>query len=586
MTTIFYTKENLKLMVSIFKDYMAETFFYNIETTEDEALARKLLYDLMNKINDECKDKPQIPLQAKNLRVMNIAKEIYIKKYNLHERQTERQNRQKPNIENLSRDKSIYGERLIQTKAMIPEIDPYSRKNQSESKELFIDKLLSERDKDIGIEKKIIPDIDQIIPHTIDKAEKEDDFFKKLKDFENQRNIVIEDIEIKRPKNPDEQMFQQSVMLDRISVEREMNNNIQKEDPKAIMAKISSSVANVPLQNAYSPFSEGKELTVIPKNNILKIIEKYLSINSFDRNWLIDATRYKYSIDFLTKSNNSIQNRYRNIESLAVTRVIMPDEIVQINDPIKSSFNHEFTFAYPYLILSIEEFNDVYDGTNDAVRRAFCTLVFEKAYKAQNGRGYVVLKPMQNEFKYFYPAPLASLNKLSISILKPNGTLFNSSSDSYSPLSIIYDTEKPNFIKITLDAYFDKNEFYISDFILIQNYIMTKLSTFQNENDIKTFNDYINNKESFEIKTLGEPNFNGYYNEFYIQAPGQFNKSLGQYQVNMNVINCLNNYNSQIITPVNNGNIMNSSLQHSIAMKIKTIVDDARILDTQSVFNI
>lgn len=581
MATGFYTKENLKLIVSIFKDYMAETFFFNIETLEDEALSRKLLYDLMNKINDECKDKPQIPLQSKNLRVMNIAKEIYTKKYNLNERQ----NQKKPNIQNLSRDKSIYGDRQLQTIAMVPEIDPYNRKNQSESKEVFIDRLISERDRDIGIEKKKMQDIDQIIPPTIDKAENQDDFIKKLKDFENQRNFVIEDIETKRPKNPDEQMFQQNIMMDRISMEREMNNNIQKQDPKAIMAKISTSTAELPQQNIYSRFSEGKELTVIPKNNFAKLlIEKYLSINSFDRNWLIDTTRYKYSIDFLSKSN-SIQNRYRNIESLAVTKVIIPDEIVQINDPIKSSFNHEFTFAYPYLILSIDEFNDVYDGTNDIVRRAFCTLSFEKAYKAQNGRGYVVLKPMQKEFKYFYPAPLSSLNKLSISILKPNGSLFNTSSDSYTPLTIIYDSIKPNFIKITLDSYFDKNEFYIGDFILIQNYIMNKLSVYQTESDIKTFNDYINNSQGFEINSLGEPNTNGYYNEFYITAPGTFNKSLGQFQVNMNLINCLNNYNLQNPPSINNGNIMNSSLQHSISMKVKMIIDDARILDTQSTFN-
>ena len=134
-------------------------------------------------------------------------------------------------------------------------------------------------------------------------------------------------------------------------------------------------------------------------------------------------------------------------------------------------------------------------------------------------------------------------------------------------------------------VYFDKNEFYIGDFILIQNFMMTKLSVFQLDADILTFNNYINNSDGFEIKKLGTPNSNGYFNVFYIYAPGQFNKSIGQYQVTMNLINCLNNYNSQISSPINNGNIMNSSLQNSISMKIKMIVDDARILDTQSTFN-
>lgn len=586
----FFTRDNLRLTFSILKDYMTETYALNLNSSDDEAYMRKLLFDLINKVNDECKDKPQIPLQAKNLRVLNIAKEIIIKKYNLSEKQ------RKPNIQNLSRDKSIFGDRQLNTMSMIPERDPYNKKSQGdsqnsrlnvESKEVFIDRIMSDRDKEIGIERKQLPDINKLIIPTIDKAEREDDFIKQLKEFENQRNVILDDIETKRPppsKNPDEQ----SIMIDRISVEREINdnNNIQNQDPKAVMAKISSSVATLPeqLQDAYSRFSEGKELTVIPRNNLSKTIDKYLSINSFDRNWLIEPNRYKYSVDFFA-NKNSMQKNYRNIESLAVTKVIIPDEIIQISDPIKTSFNYEFTFAYPYLILSIDEFNDVYDGTNDIVRKAFCILSFEKAYKGQNGRGYVVLHPTQKEHKYFYPAPLSNFNKLSISILKPNGSLFNSSADSYNILNIIYDNANLDFLQITTDMFFDKNEFYIGDFILIQNFIMTKLSVFQLDADILTFNNYINNSDGFEIKKLGTPNSNGYFNVFYIYAPGQFNKSIGQYQVTMNLINCLNNYNSQISTPTNNGNIMNSSLQNSISMKIKMIVDDARILDTQSTFN-
>jgi hypothetical protein len=581
----FFSKENLKLTVNILKDYMAETYALSLDD-ENEGLTRKLLFDLIKKVDDECRDKPQIPLQAKNLRVLNVAKELLIKRFNLSERQ------KKPNIQNLSRDKSIYGDREVKTTAMIPEINTYSKKTQNEQKEMLIERMISERDREIGIEKKMIPDVDKIIVPIIDKSEGQDDFIKKLKDFESQRNIIIEDIETKRPqpKNPDEQMFQQNIMMERIAAERDMNeyNNIQNQDPKAIMATISNSVAKVPVyEDAYSKFSEGKEFTVIPKNPISKKIEKYLSINSSDRNWLIQPNRYEYSVDFLANKDktNCMQNRYRNIESLAVSKVIIPDEIIQFNDPIKSSFNYEFTFAYPYLILSIDEFHDVYDGTNDAVRKAFCTLAFDKAYKGQNGRGYVVLKPIQKEVKYFYPAFLSSLNKLSISILKPNGSLFNSSADSYNILKILYDNSNPNFLEITTDSYFDKNEFYIGDFILIKNYLMTQLSVFQNTADILSFNNYINNPLGFEITLLGTANVNGYYNIFNINAPGNFNKSIGQYQVNTNLINCLTNYNNQISTPVINGNIMNSSLQNSIAMKVKVVVDDANILDTQSSFN-
>lgn len=577
----FYTKENLKLTVNIFKDYMSESFGLNLESEDDLSNIRKLLFELMNRVNEESKDK-NIPIQVKNIKVMNIAKEIYIKRFDLNDKN------KKPNIQNLSRDKSIFGNRQVQISSLVPEIDPYNRKNTEQPKEVFIDRLINERNKDIGVEKSKLPTIEEVINPTTEKAEKAEDFIKQLLYFENQRNIVIDDIESRRPKNTN--IEQHNILpllsIDRITADKEINdiNNIKNHDPKAIMSKIQNQEAMVPIQNIYSKFSEGNEQMVIPKNNILKTIEKYISINSFDRDWLIEPLRYKYSVNFMTKSN-SIQNRYRNIESISISKVIIPDEIIQINNPVKSSFNYEFTFAYPYLILSIDEFNDVYDGTNDNIRKAFCTLVFDKAYKGQNGRGYVVLKPMQHEKKYFYPALLSSLNKLSISIQKPNGALFNSSTDSYNVLKIEYDSSKPNLLKITNDLYFDKNEFYIGDFVIFTNYLMTKLSVIQQDSDIKEFNEYFNNPEGFEIINLDSPNINGFYNVFYINAPGQFNKKIGQYQVKMNLINCLNNYNSQIVTPIPNGHIMNFSLQHSISIKINTVVDDARILDTQSTFN-
>jgi hypothetical protein len=81
---------------------------------------------------------------------------------------------------------------------------------------------------------------------------------------------------------------------------------------------------------------------------------------------------------------------------------------------------------------------------------------------------------MQHEKKIFYPAPLSSLNKLSLSLLKPNGALFNNSMDNFNILKLEYDGAKPNYLKITTDIYFDKNEFFIGDFILIKSYLKLK----------------------------------------------------------------------------------------------------------------
>lgn len=579
MSNSFYTKDNLKLLVHILKDFMIDKYDFTLSPEED-SVSRKILFDIMVKVNTECSGK-SVSLQAMNIRVLNAAKDVLVNKYDLTNKS------QKPNISNLSRDKSVFGNRQMNTAAIMPEMDPYMRKN-TDTKQTLMERLVLERDKEVGIDHIPVNDVSMVIKPTVETADKPDDFVKRLKQFESQRNIIIDDLEARRPKSQDEEAaIKQSIMLDRNQVNMEMHemNNIQTHDPKSVMSLLQvNNRPLIPTENINSKFNEGKEDTVIPKNIHSRLIEKYLSVNSFDRDWEKEKSRYNYSISALAHTN-SIQNRYRNINNICVTTLVIPDEIVQTNDTIKQSFNHDFTFSYPYLILKIDEFNDVYDGTNDVVRKAFCKLVFDKAYKGQNGRGYVVLKPMQNEKKYFYPAPLSSLNKLSISLLKPNGTLFNQSTDSFNTLLIEYVAPRPNFLKITCDGYFDKNEFFVGDYVLFKNYQMTKLSPVQLDVDIKTFNEYINRNEGFEILELGDANMNGFYNVFYIQAPGVFNKQLGQYQVTNNIINCLNIYNSQIITPSPNGMIMNFSLQHSISMTLELIVDDARVLDTQSTFN-
>jgi hypothetical protein len=307
------------------------------------------------------------------------------------------------------------------------------------------------------------------------------------------------------------------------------------------------------------------------------VIGKYISINSQDRTWWVDSPkRYEYNVQLST--------RFRNIDSISVGKVIIPDEIIQLSDPVKTSFNYDFTMAFPYLILRIDEFNDIYDGTNEVVKKGFCKLVFYKSYKGQNGRGYVILKPEQKEKKYFYPAPLATINKLSISLLKPSGQLLNKSVDSYKILSVVYDVAKPNFYKVTTNVFFDRNEFYIGDTVIFKNFSMSRESLLQNTNDIASFNEFINRSEGHDVIELGTANASGYFNSFYIQCIGSFDGMLGNFVIDSSIVSCLNNYNSAI-TPFVNGSIMNLSLQNSISMKIDMIVDDAKILDAQRVFN-
>ena len=77
-------------------------------------------------------------------------------------------------------------------------------------------------------------------------------------------------------------------------------------------------------------------------------------------------------------------------------------------------------FIYPYLILEIEEFGSIYEGTNNITNRAFARLNFDKIVG-----NYRYFKPDQNNkiIKFFNPR--IALNRITIKLTKPDGSLIN-----------------------------------------------------------------------------------------------------------------------------------------------------------------
>jgi hypothetical protein len=524
------------MLVNISKKYMEDKYNFIID---DEKFLKKLTYQIMNDVAEECRGNKAIPLEKKNIVVLNGVKNYYIKNFKLL-------TSNKPNIQNLTRDKDIYGNRPIN----ITNIIPSSSKPDHEILK-DVTRIISDRESDIPMNN--VPDINKLAPSTKDMAEDNEIFMKKLKELEDQRKELEKEIP--------QEASQIAEMSERLKTDIETHNmlDISKHDPKAIYIQDNT---NLDIQDNKAH----KELTINPKTLQSRIIEKYISISSQDRSWWNDdPLRYNYGI--------SLNSRYRNINSITIGKVILPDEIIQLNNPVKPSFNYDFNMAFPYLLLYVDEFTDIYDGSNDIIRKSFCKLIFYKAYKGQNGRGYIILKPEQKEKKYFYPAPLSVLNKLSISIRKPSGQLFNKSIDNSKVLSITYDITKPSYLKITTNIYYDKNEFFVGDTIIIKN----QITTF--DSNLIRLNEFINRTEGHDILETSDPNLNGFYNSFYIECPGDFDNTTGQFNVNTNLITALSSYNTT------NSYLMNLSLQNSISMKIDIIVDDAKILDTQKNFN-
>lgn len=575
----FYSKDNMMLIIDIFNDYMREKHGIQVDTIDNIKTIKKFVYSTMNDVFEKNK---HLPAQQLNVFVLTILREYYLKKAKTVESK-------KPNIAVLNRDADLYGKRSVQFNELIPEGNPYSRRESELITPVALDKLIHERERQFNPNQER-PDISKLGKQIHETPDDSSTFLKKFDVLQNERN------------QSNDMLNGNDSIMNRLITDTQTQelNKIDNHDPKVlfnnpISTELLGSGESKPLNytndNANEIIHEplrSSDAYLNPRNHKTKEIEKFLSINSVDRDWSLEPLRYKYSVNSLG-NNNDLQRRYRNIESIAVGKVVIPEEIIERTTPtnqnLKTFFNYDFSFAYPYLILRIDEFDNVYDGTNDNIRKAFSKLVYHRSYKAPNGRGYIILKPIQKEKKKFYPTPLSSIGKLSISLLKPNGDVLNSSSDSYKLVKVEYEQFNTHYLKIVTDVYFDKNEFFVGDEVLLQGHNMTVLNNNMNDFNVQKFNEFINRKEGHEIKQIGGANDSGFYRSFYIQAPGNFDRINGQYVLDSGLINNLNEYNSLIDfcdpnTPTN-GRILNNSLQHTISLKLETIVDDAKIIERE-----
>ena len=555
----FYSKENMKLIIDICRDYLQEKHNIDINTITDGKSHKRLVYDTMNEIYEKHNNKPH---QELNVMILTILREHYITKAEEHKRHKN----------TLSRETELYGTRHVSVNNNLPQ---NSKITFDKSIERPYDRLISEREQET-IDAK--PDISKLGKQIKEQPEEANSFLRKLDMLQAERETVFNDIQ-----TPQQQIVTSRMIDDANTMQQQ---DVSLQDPKnlfspTVMVDEPSSIQEYNASVAPNTTSSFQDF-LNPRPPKTTKLHTYLSLNSFDRNWGIEPLRFRYTISSLGK-NNDLQNRYRNITELSVGRVVIPEEIIEkttvTNQSLKPFFNHDFNFAYPYLILQIDEFSDVYDGTNDAVRKGFTKLIYEQSYKAPNGRGFIILKPIQKEKKVFYPAPLSSFSRLSLSLLRPNGVLLNESADNYKILKIEYEQFNIHYLKIVTNIYFDKNEFFIGDEIIIKEHTMTSLTEDMNDIYIRRFNEFINRKEGHEVKQIGSPNDNGFFRTFYIQAPGSFNKTEGKFDLDTDVITTLNTYNNQINfcdpSVPTNGTILNMSLQNTVALKITSMVDDA-----------
>jgi hypothetical protein len=196
-----------------------------------------------------------------------------------------------------------------------------------------------------------------------------------------------------------------------------------------------------------------------PQDDIVayKEVEHNLFVYSADRDWVNNSTenRYNFSVVFDPANNqsgfgyNTATNvKFKNIVRVEFVKAIMPTESFDVLMTAPSGGAGTPTpgintsiFSFPYLQVRIPELNVNGYGTNDGMNNAFAAISYDAYWTSDSNaanRGYARMIPKFLKCqKVYYPTPLATLQKLSFQIQRPDGSLVSSTSDTLTVSMIL-----------------------------------------------------------------------------------------------------------------------------------------------------
>ena len=195
---------------------------------------------------------------------------------------------------------------------------------------------------------------------------------------------------------------------------------------------------------------------VLPQDNIKKqedIVayrenEYNLFLYSSDRNWIANSTenRYNFSVNFDPANNRAgfgfstaANIKFKNIVRIEFVKAILPTEGIDIlaTQATDVSYNTNLSInalSFPYLMLRIPELDTNNFGTSANIDGSFGILQYDANWisdSTANNRGYLAMIPkFMRCQKVYYPTPLATLQKLTVQLQRPDGNLISDSLDT------------------------------------------------------------------------------------------------------------------------------------------------------------
>jgi hypothetical protein len=125
-----------------------------------------------------------------------------------------------------------------------------------------------------------------------------------------------------------------------------------------------------------------------------------------------------------SQSQTNVDTVFKNVVAFKVNSV----QLYFSND---STGTESTCYEFPYLLLEINDFANVYRSTNNAVRKSFCKLYYDKSNctlpVASKHHEYL---PKYSEGMTF-TTPLASIDRLQFRVLDPTGNAVSTAQDTY-----------------------------------------------------------------------------------------------------------------------------------------------------------
>lgn len=228
----------------------------------------------------------------------------------------------------------------------------------------------------------------------------------------------------------------------------------------------------------------------LPQDNLIKqddIVsyrenEYNLFMYSSDRDWISNTTesRYNFSVNFDPANNRSgfsfspaANIKFKNIVRIELIKALLPTEGIDIlaKQTIDASYNTDINvnaLSFPYLMMRFAELDTNNFGTNNYLDNAFGVVQYDANWISDNtsgNRGYLAMIPKFMKCqKVYYPTPLATLQKLSVQIQRPDGALVSDTLDTLDVSGFLFSSQlitNPNPSSTAGTRYADTSGSYI-----------------------------------------------------------------------------------------------------------------------------